>query len=177
MTRDDTKKLIMYLRMFYTDFCEGMNLTDVANVWHDIFRDEDGTIVAQAARNYVKTNKFPPTVAGIMEQLDLIKRTDTDADLWKMIQKAVSNGTYGAVEEFDNLPSECKAFIGSPSALRDMAQIDIGTMNTIVKGQFLKNVRAIRNHQQVQKGLPLEVKMAIEKAQSIANGDELLIGY
>lgn len=164
MTRDDTKKIIAYLRMAYSGFCEDRDLTEVVNVWYDALKDEDTIIVQTATKNYVKTSKFAPTIAGIIEQINLIK-CESDADLWAKLRKAVGNSIYNSSEEFEKLPQECKAFVGSASALRDLAQTDIGTMDTIVKGQFLKNVGAIKEHQTVQNGLPMEVKQAIEASK------------
>ena len=68
-------------------------------------------------------------------------------------------------EEFEKLPPECQSFVGSPASLKELAQIDTGTMNTIVKGQFLKRVEAIKEHQEVQRGLPAEVRRAIEESK------------
>lgn len=165
MTREDTKKMIMYLRMAFRDFCSDKDLTMVVDVWHDAFKDEDTAVVSRATQNYVKHNPYPPTIAGIIEQMRLLKEKETDTDLWSLIQKAVRNGTYGAKEEFEKLPPECQSFVGSPASLKELAQIDTGTMNTIVKGQFLKRVEAIKEHQEVQKGLPAEVRQAIEESK------------
>ena len=151
MTRDETKKMILYLRTAFSGFCEGANLADVVNVWFDAFKDEDSRVVGMAAKNYAKVSSYPPTIAGVMEQVRKIKSPETDADLWALIEKAASNGTYHSVEEFEKLPPECQSFIGGPSALKELAMTDMGTMNTIVKGQFLKQVRAIKEHQEVQR--------------------------
>lgn len=165
MTREDTKKMIMYLRMAFRDFCSDKDLTMVVDVWHDAFKDEDTAIVSKATQNYVKHNPYPPTIAGIMEQISLMKNKETDTDLWALVQKAARNGVYGSEEEFEKLPPECQSFIGNTSALKELAQIDTGTMNTIVKGQFLKRVEAIKEHQEVQRGLPAEVRRAIEESK------------
>ena len=78
------------------------------------------------------------------------------------VPAAAANGLYHAEEEFKKLPPECQSFLGSPAALKDLAQADTGTMNTIVKGQFLKRVSEIREHQTVQNGLPAEVRQALQ---------------
>jgi len=165
MTRDDVKKMIVYLQVAFPSFGEGQDSSALVEVWYDAFKDEDVKIVSRAAQNYVKLSQYPPTIAGIIEQINLIKNKDTNTDLWALIEKAARNGTYGSVEEFEKLPPECQSFIGSPAALKELAQIDSGTMNTIVKGQFLKRVEAIKQHQEVQRGLPSEVRRAIEESR------------
>ena len=165
MTKEQTIKLMEYFQVTYKGFYEGKDTKAVLTVWYDALRDENPTIVSQAARNYVRQNEYPPTIAGIFKQIDLIQQPETDTDLWALIEKAARNGTYNSVEEFNKLPPECQSFVGSPEALKDIAQADIGTLNTIVKGQFLKRVEAIKQHQRVQNGLPAEVRRALEESK------------
>lgn len=175
MTKEEIKKLMEYFQAAYKGFYEGADIQAVMTVWFDALGEEDHRIVSQAAKNYVRTNEFAPTVAGLLKQIDLIKEPRCDADMWVLINKAASNGLYHAEEEFKKLPPECQAFVGSPSALKDLAQTDVGTINTIVKGQFLKRIEAIREHQTVQRGLPLEVRQAIEESKRrmlLEEGDE-----
>lgn len=167
MTREETKKMILYLHMAYRDFCGDKDLTSVVNIWHDAFKDYDVKVVEIAAKNYVKTNEFAPTIAGIMKQIRQISKTETETDLWALIQKAASNGIYNSAEEFEKLPPECQSFVGSADALKELSQIDMATMETVVKGQFLKRVEAIQSHQEVQKGLPAEVRQAIEERRML----------
>ena len=167
MTREQTKKMILYLHMAYRDFCGDKDLTSVVNIWHDAFKDYDVKVVEIAAKNYVKTNEFAPTIAGIMKQIRQISKTETETDLWALIQKAASNGIYNSAEEFEKLPPECQSFIGSADALKELSQIDMATMETVVKGQFLKRVESIQSHQEVQKGLPAEVRQAIEERRML----------
>ena len=167
ITREETKKMILYLHMAYRDFCGDKDLTSVVNIWHDAFKDYDVKVVEIAAKNYVKTNEFAPTIAGVMKQIRQISKTETETDLWALIQKAASNGIYNSAEEFEKLPPECQSFVGSADALKELSQIDMATMETVVKGQFLKRVEAIQSHQEVQKGLPAEVRQAIEERRML----------
>lgn len=162
MTRDEMKVIMKYFQASYRGFTEGQNPTDVLNVWHDAFKDEEAPVVKNAAKNYVASNEFAPTVAGLMKQVEMIKSPMTDAELWACITKATKNSTYGAVEEFEKLPDVCKEFLGSASALKDLGQIDPGTLQTVVKGQFRKAAPIIRERKAALKGLPAEVKAVID---------------
>lgn len=163
MTKEQMITIMEYFQIAYKGFYEDKDIRSVLSVWYDIFGEEDEKIVKIAARNYVKKNVFPPTIAGLQEQIDMLKEQQTDVGMWSMLQKAVSNSLYHADEEFKKLPPECQSFVGSPSALKDLAQTDVGTMNTVVKGQFLKRVNDIKEHREVQNGLPVEVKKVIEE--------------
>lgn len=166
MTKEQTIKIMEYFEAAYKGFYEGKDTRRTLLVWHDALQDEDPKIVQAAAKSYVRTHEFAPTVAGLLNQITLIKETMTDTDMWGLIYKAASKGLYNADEEYKKLPPECQSFLGSASALKDLAQTDTGTMNTVVKGQFLKRVEAIRQHQSVQKGLPAEVRIAIENSKA-----------
>lgn len=165
MTRDETKRMIMYLKTAYSTFGEGVNIAELVNVWYDAFADEPVRVMGIAAKNYTKSSEYPPTIAGMQKQIDLIKETETDTELWALITKAAKNSTYGAVEEFEKLPPVCKAFVGSPTNLKDLGQVDQSTLQTVVKSQFVKTVPKIREHKTVQGRLPAEVRMAIEHAK------------
>lgn len=165
MTKEQMITIMEYFQTAYRGFYEGKDIKSVLSVWYDIFGEEEEVVVKTAARNYVKTNKFPPTIAGLQEQIDMIKEPKADTDLWSLIHRAASNSLYHADEEFKKLPPECQSFVGSPSALKDLAQTDVGTMNTVVKGQFLKRVNDIKEHRAVQRGLPAEVRKAIEESK------------
>ena len=165
MTREETKTLMKYFQTVYPGFHQGSNQTQVVDVWFDAFGEYDTKIVQLAAKNYVKTNEFAPTIAGVMKQIRQISKTETETDLWALIQKAASNGIYNSAEEFEKLPPECQSFVGSADALKELSQIDMATMETVVKGQFLKRVESIQSHQEVQKGLPAEVRQAISAAK------------
>lgn len=165
MTKEQVITVVKYFQAAYSGFYEGKDVQAVLTVWYDALRDEEPAVVSQAAKNYVRTSEFAPTIAGLMKQINLIKEPDTDTDMWALINKAASNGLYNSAEEFAKLPAECQSFLGSASALKDLAQTDPGTMNTVVKGQFLKRVAAIREHQEVQRGLPAEVRQAIAESK------------
>ena len=174
MTRVEIRNMMKYFQAAYTNFYADRSITkEVVDIWEASFGREDPYIVKKAAVNYVASHEYAPTIAGLKKQIDMIKNPEADADLWGLVYKAISNGIYGAEEEFAKLPQECRSFLGSASALRDLAQCDPLTIGTVVKGQFLKQVDAIRQRQTVQNGLPAEVKQAImeSKMQMLTEGE------
>lgn len=165
MTKDEVRNMMKYFQSAYKTFYEGSNLSEVLIAWYDAFKDVDKSEAQIAARNYVRSNEYPPTIAGVFKQLDLIRQPDSYTDLWALIAKAARNSTYGAAEEFDKLPPICRSFVGSAANLKDFGQIDQGTLQTVVKSQFVKAAPQIRERQNVQYSLPAEVRMAIENAK------------
>ena len=168
MTKEQMVKIMQYFQTAYDGFNDGKDERMVLTVWYDAFQNEDASIVSQAAKEYVSRNEFKPTIAGLRKYIDMIKSPNATTDLWALINKAASNSLYNAEEEFSKLPPVCQSFVGSPAALKDLAQTDVGTMNTVVKGQFLKRAEDIREHKEVQMGLPAEVRQAIAMSKERA---------
>lgn len=168
MTRDETKQILGYLQCAYPSAFGGDNLTATVNVWWDAFGDIDFKILKHAVRNFVKSSKYAPTIAGIQEQIDLITSEETNVDLWGRLHKAISNGIYGAKEEFEKLPPECKRFLGNAEVLKELAQSDSATINTVVKGQFMKRIDALEKHEKVQSGISDELKSVIARSKQTA---------
>lgn len=147
MKKEETKQLLEILKVAYPQ--NYANITEqsavgILSLYYDIFKDTPTETVVIALKNYIKANKYPPSVAGLWEQVELLKDTNTTETLWTAIEKAVRNSTYNSVEEFENLPPECKAFIGSAKALKELGQMDGGTLNTVTKGQFIRTVGDIK---------------------------------
>ncbi|MDD4565527.1 MAG: replicative helicase loader/inhibitor [Eubacteriales bacterium] len=133
--------------------------------YHGFFGVYETPIVVAALRNYIKKNQYPPTIAGLQEQIDLLLNTeDTDSELWNQLSKACKNGLYGSDEEYNKLPPECQRWLGSPNTLRELAMVDTDTFNTVVRGQFLKTIGQIKSSEQVQKTLSPEVRKVIESS-------------
>lgn len=147
MTLQETQKLLVILKKAYPRYYTESTKEEVEETlmfYHDMFKDYPVEVVATALKNYVKVNKYPPTIAGIIEQIELLTDNNTAETLWTAIEKAVRNSTYNSKEEFDKLPEECKAFIGSAKALKELGQMDGGTLNTVTKGQFIRTVGDIK---------------------------------
>ena len=166
MTREEIKTIMKYLNTAYPDGYRGVDDPGLfVDLWLDVFKSIEAPVLQHAVKNHVKASKFPPTIAEIQQQVDLILEPSLDVDYWNQLRRAISNGTYGSAEEFEKLPEECQRFLGGPSALRDLAQVEAGNVNTIVKGQFLKQVKAIKQQEQVARGLPMEVRALIADAK------------
>lgn len=177
MTRQEFGSLIAVIRSAYRDN-DFLSDNKSAEVWYGILKDLDFATAKVAVTKLITTHKWLPTIAEILDQVRLLNETVTDSnvdtELWSLIVKASKNSTYGAVEEFQKLPEECQRFLGSPTVLKDFGQIDQGTLQTVVKGHFLKTIPAIRKHTEYKEGLPMEVRLAIEDSKQKMLGDGLI---
>ena len=82
----------------------------------------------------------------------------TDEELWQLLREAVSDGYYGYKEQYAKLPEEVQRYLGDPSTLRELSQMDTNTFNTVTHGQFLKQIGIIRDRVRFDLETPPELK-------------------
>lgn len=125
MTRDETKKLLMVLSQFYSNF-NPSNLSFATDVWHKVIGGHDYKVMEKAVMDYVNTNTsgFSPVPAQLIE-LAYKKNIDKDAmtaqEAWDMVLKALSRSAYYFDEEFKKLPEVVQKCVGSAYRLHQMA--------------------------------------------------------
>lgn len=161
MQKEDIVKVLFLLETAYPNTYKNMDKKQKemqVDFYLEMFGEYEAPIVIVALKNYIKKNQYPPTVAGLTEQIELLTKKDTDSDLWNSIAKACRNGYYNSIEEFNKLPKECQLFVGSPESLREMSQIEPSTFSTVTKGQFLKSITQITKRQEAQQSLPAELR-------------------
>ena len=168
MKENDIKQLLTILKLNYPATYRDMSIEDrraLVKLWFDAFGGLDVEVVGQALKNYIKGNKYPPTIAGLQEQIDLLIGTDNTDELWRVLMKAVRNSGRDARAEFEKLPQECKEFIGSPAELRALGNTDMATVNTVTRGQFYSRVKTIQERRKAQAQLPENVRKALGALQ------------
>lgn len=184
MTREDTASVLKILKVSYPAFYSKFSKDDmvaVLDLWAEMFTDDDVRVVKVALFKLIETHKgYPPDIAALKEKIrELVVASTgepTDEELWQMLRNAVCNGYYGAKEEFDKLPRVVQRYLGSPSALRDLAQIDVRTLDTVTHGQFLKQIVSLRERQEFADSLPEGVKEAVAKLYRKPEGPAMLSG-
>ena len=166
MTREETSACLKILRLAYPTFYAKMRVADMKdtlNLWATIFAEDDPRIVTAAVRDLIQThNGFPPEIADVKNRMrDIIASVtgaSTDEDLWIVLMNAVKNGYYGAQEEFQKLPPVLKRWCASPSRLRDLSHTDTEVLNTVVHGQFLRQIVAMREQEEHRNRIAPELR-------------------
>ena len=73
MTREETSKILSVIKFAYPSFYKDYSESDLAvavNLWHDMLIDETYQNVALAVKSIIKTNKFAPSIAEVMEKVN-----------------------------------------------------------------------------------------------------------
>lgn len=151
MNKEEIIKMLSILRVAYPNFYKGFNkqeLEATVNVYQEMFKGEDSKLVLTALKDVINTNEYPPTIATIKSRMyELTHKEDTNNnDLWDKLLKAICNSNYHSEEEFEKLPKLVKMYVRHPSQLQEMAKMDSDVVNSVVKGQFLKQIEYIKQN-------------------------------
>ena len=173
MTRDDVIKIMSVLRGAYPHFYRDISKQeayDTINLWTDMFSRDDASIVSAAVKSLIDGDDkgFPPTIGQVKAKMRLLVGSDelTEAEAWNLVSKAVKNGLYGAVEEFEKLPPAVKRIVGSPSQLRDWASMDSDTLHSVVASNFQRSYKVVATREKEIAALPDDVKKLINFAMN-----------
>lgn len=173
MTRDDVIKIMSVLRGAYPHFYRDISKQeayDTINLWTDMFSRDDASIVSAAVKSLIDGDDkgFPPTIGQVKAKMRLLVGSDelTEAEAWNLVSKAVKNGLYGAVEEFEKLPPAVKRIVGSLSQLRDWASMDSDTLHSVVASNFQRSYKVVATREKEIAALPDDVKKLINFAMN-----------
>lgn len=150
MTLEEAAKIVGILEFNYPDTRRHQSdeayITYIRN-WHSFFEHDSFELVEAAVRAYIATSteRFMPNVGQIKEQIRKLTAPEqmSEAEAWTRIKKALSNGLYGAEEEYAKLPPVLQRLVGSPSRLREWAQMDADTVESVIGSNIQRSYRAI----------------------------------
>ena len=144
MTRDETKALLAILKAAYPNFYKDMTTDDaksIINLWATMFADDPAYIVTEAVKSLMCTLKYPPTIADVKEKIAAIMHpemmTMTEMEAWQKVRRAISY--YNADETFAQLPPVIQKIVGSPNTLREWAQMEAETVDSVIQSNFMRS--------------------------------------
>lgn len=173
MTRDEVIAILGIMRTAYPRFYANMKkdeLLQTVDLWFEMFKGDNPLLVTNAVKKLITELEFPPTIADVKKSMySLTDRSETSIELWNRFLKAASRSCYNSVEEYEKLPDILKKFVGSPMQLKDYAMMDSDTVNSVIKGQFLKHIEILKQREKEEKMMLPGVRDLINQ---LALGDE-----
>ena len=154
MDKKDCGTMMNILQANYPSTYRGLTEKEaqaLLNLWHEMFQEYDREIVILALKNYIRCEKYPPTIAGMQEQIDLLINKDNISELWTLLKKSINYRKYN--ENFEKLPKVLQTWLGYPIRLKELGQIKTDILNTVVYGQFFKQIPEIQKREFARKGL------------------------
>ena len=150
MTRSETAQIITIMQLNYPDTFQSMSdqtLFGLVDLWQRMFAEEPAALVQAAVEAHIRTStdRFMPNIGVIKEEIRKLTAPEqmSEAEAWTRIKKALSNGLYGAEEEYVKLPPVLQRLVGSPSRLREWAQMDADTVEAVIGSNIQRSYRAI----------------------------------
>lgn len=171
MNKIDTVKMITFLAGNYDSIAnkDETQKQIMINTWHSCLNDIPFEIVMGAIKKCIIENPYPPTISEVRKNaVEIMKPSNsiTGIEAWKIAYKTICNGLYLKEEQFEELPKNIKTFFGSVRQVKDLALVDIDTINTVVKGQFLKQYETLLEREEKENLLPNSYKKMIENVSN-----------
>lgn len=159
MNKQETVQVITLLAGNYDSIAKKDNIQKqlMVNTWQECLGDLDYKVVLQAVKKTMITNPYPPTIADIRKNaIEMIKPSTerTAIEAWNEAYSMICNGLYMTEEQFKKASPEVQKFFGNVRQVRELALTDADVVNSVTKGQFLKQYEVIVSREKEQKLLP-----------------------
>ena len=146
------------------------DISETVDVWQMMLSDYDYNLVAMALKAYIlsDTSGFAPSIGQLVAKIQTISQPQELDGMaaWGLVSKALRNGTYGAVEEFNKLPPLVKQAVGMPDNLKNWATSDYQTIETVIQSNFLRTYETVIKRANEINRMPNDIKSLIEKTNA-----------
>ena len=146
------------------------DISETVDVWNMMLSDYDYNLVAMALKAYIlsDTSGFAPSIGQLVAKIQTISQPQELDGMaaWGLVSKALRNGTYGAVEEFNKLPPLVKQAVGMPDNLKNWATSDYQTIETVIQSNFLRTYETVVKRANEINRMPDDIKSLIEKTNA-----------
>ena len=165
MTKQEIIQVIALLAENYDSFAKrtttDQQVETMVSLWQECLGDLEYKAVLGAVKKCIIENPYPPTIHDIRKNaVEFINPTvnRTAVEAWEEAYKAISHSAYITKEEFEKLSPEVRKFFGSIRQLQDLGKCSTDEINTVTKGQFLKQYEIIVQRNQNEKLLPKNMR-------------------
>lgn len=142
------------------------NLSETVDVWNMMLNEYDYSQISTALKAYVHsdTSGFAPSIGQLINKLHEVQSPQelNEMEAWLLVGKALRNGTYGAIEEFNKLPPLVQKAVGSPDNLRNWAQTDSESIENVVQSNFMRTYRTVVNRAKEYQKMPKDIQALIK---------------
>lgn len=163
MSKEETIQIITLLAGNYDSIAkkDKMQKQLMINTWQECLGDLDYQLVLQAVKKSIIDSPYPPTIHDIRKNaVEMINPTQkrTAIEAWNEAYRMICGGLYMTQEQFEMASPEVKKFFGNVRQVAELARTDIDTVNTVTKGQFLKQYDVLVQREQERKMLPPQMQ-------------------
>lgn len=175
MQREDVVKVLMMIQAAYPNY-KTQDKTVAVNTWYMMLKDYECQVVEAALKMYIATDTsgFAPAIGQLIDKIKSVTSPNelNGMEAWSLVSKSLRNGYYGAEQEFKKLPITVQKAVGSPDNLRNWAQSDSKSIETVIQSNFMRTYETELKRQNEELKIPADVRQLIS---SISVGKQRLI--
>lgn len=173
MTKKETAQIYAILEIVFPNMYKNVNKVDGINAWHILIGEYDYGMVSKALESILRTStsQFPPTPGQLIEEMRYInskldgnKNDISSEEAWEMVHRIICDSTYGVKDEMWNaLPEVVKYTLRSKSWFKGKGMMDVATVDSVVKSNFLRTFNSAKNEFQKIQKMPTDVRARISE--------------
>ena len=165
MTRDEVKEIIMIMTYTYPNY-KPADITATVDTWTAILASYQFEHIRAALHSYIlsDTKGFAPTPGQLIDKIPIKSFDMTEMEAWGKVNKALSNSSYHAKEEFDKLPLVVQKTLGRFEVLQEWAGMEIDTVQSVIQSNFIRNYRTVLQREKEHNKLPTRLREILEAA-------------
>ena len=163
MKKEETIQVITLLAGNYDSIAKKDKIQKqlMINTWQECLGDLEYQVVLQAVKKSIIDSPYPPTIHDIRKNaIEMMNPTQnrTAIEAWNEAYSMICNGLYMTAEQFETASPEVKKFFGNVRQVRELAMTDADVVNSVTKGQFLKQYDVLVQREQERKMLPPQIQ-------------------
>ena len=147
------------------------NISETVDVWQMMLSDYDYNLVAMALKAYIlsDTSGFAPSIGQLVAKIQTLTKPQelSEMEAWSLVRKAIGNGNYGSVEEFEKLPPTIQKAVGSADMIKRWAMSDSNEVSTVIQSNFLRSYRTAVKRDEEYAKMPEDVKKLISSIPDV----------
>lgn len=160
------RKIIASMMVSYSNY-KPTDVDYAATVWADMLSEYTYEQVSMGLKMYIKTDTsgFAPTPGQIIDKIHSFTQPEhlNEMEAWALVAKALRNGGYRSLEEYEKLPPAVQKAVGTHEQLRNWA-LDENFNEEIAKSNFLRTYRTEVKREQELAKMPNDIRRLVESA-------------
>lgn len=163
MNKQETIQIITLLAGNYDSIAKKDNTQKqlMINTWQECLGDLDYNLVLQAVKKTIIQSPYPPTIHEIRKNaVEMVNPNTAKSaiEAWNEAYNMICGGLYMTEEQFNMANPEVKTFFGDVRQVKELAQTKTDVVNSVTKGQFLKQYEVIVEREKQQELLPQKMQ-------------------
>ncbi len=141
MTKNEMVQIMAVISAAYPRFYDKQTEADkiaALRLWYRHFEYVDYDVMFQAVDAVISKNKFPPAIAEIYENLNIVLGIDniTEAEAWSCVRKILCSCETDYNRQFELLPPIIQDTLGSADKLKEWSEVNEMAVDVIISNEF-----------------------------------------